>query len=66
MIVVRGADTPPMAWRSERRDVHADFLRLFGDESPVVPPIVGVGIGADADTTQSRSVAFVADVVLEP
>jgi len=66
MIVVRGANTPLMAWRSERRDVHADFLRLFGDEAQEVPAIVGIGIGADADNTQSRSLAYVADVVLEP
>jgi hypothetical protein len=66
MIVLRGADTPPTAWRSERRDVRADFLRLFGDEAAVVPDIVGVGIGADADNTQSRSLSYIADVVLEP
>lgn len=66
MIVVRGANTPLMAWRSEQRDVHADFLRLFGDEAQEVPAIVGIGIGADADSTQSRSLAYVADVVLEP
>lgn len=66
LMVLRGAHTPLMAWRSERRDVHADFLLLFGDEASTVPDIVGVGIGADADNTQSRSLAYVADLVLEP
>lgn len=66
LIVLRGSDTAPMSWHLERRDVHADFLRLFGDETTEVPDIIGVGIGADADNTQSRSVAHIADLVLEP
>lgn len=66
LIVLRGADTPPKVWRSERRDVHADFLRLFGDEASAVSAMVGVGIGADADNTQVRSLAYIADLVLEP
>ena len=66
LMVLHGANTPLRAWRSERRDVRADFLLLFGDEASTVPDIVGVGIGADADNTQSRSLAYIADVVLEP
>lgn len=52
-------------WVAERRDVHADFKRLFGAESPAVPPVIGIAVGADADNTASRSVAYVADVSLE-
>ncbi len=66
LIILRGADMAPKTWRIERRDVHADFLRLFGDEATEVPDIVGVGIGADADNTQSRSLAYVVDLRLEP
>lgn len=66
LIVLRGADMAPKTWRIERRDVQADFLRLFGDEATEVPDIVGVGIGADADSTQSRSLAYVVDLRLEP
>jgi hypothetical protein len=66
LIVLRGADMAPMTWRIERRDVRADFLRLFGDEAAEVPDIIGVGIGADADNTQSRSLSYIADLVLEP
>lgn len=64
MIVLRGAGTPTGAWRSESRDVDADFLRLFADESKEVPPITGVAVAADADSTQSHSLAHVADLVL--
>lgn len=64
MIVVRGAGTPLAAWRSETRDVDADFMRLFGNEAKEVPPIVAVAVAGDADNTQSHTVAYVADVVL--
>jgi len=64
MIVLRGAGTPTGVWRSESRDIDADFLRLFGDESKEVPPITGVAVAADADNTQSHSLAHVADLVL--
>ncbi|HOM12811.1 MAG TPA: DUF3047 domain-containing protein [Rubrivivax sp.] len=64
MIVVRGAGTPVAAWRSETRDVDADFLRLFGDEAKEVPPIIAVAVAGDADNTRAHTVAYVADVVL--
>lgn len=65
-IVLHGADVPLHRWTSERRDVVADFRRLFGNESPTVPPVIGVAVGADTDNTHSHSVGLVADLVLEP
>ena len=53
-------------WMPEKRDVMADFVKLFGSESPKAPPIMGIAIGADADNTHTRSVAYVANIVLEP
>lgn len=53
-------------WVEERRDVGADFLKLFGTEVAAVPPIIGVAIGADADNTRSRSLGFVTELVLQP
>lgn len=66
MIVLRGPETPLQTWRSEQRDVRADFLRLFADEATEMPPIIGIGIGADADNTQTRTLSFIADLALEP
>jgi Protein of unknown function (DUF3047) len=66
LIVLRGADVAPTTWRSEKRDVRADFLRLFGDEATEVPRIIGVAIAADADNTRGRSLAYITDLVLEP
>lgn len=53
-------------WRAERRDVAADFIRLFGTESAQMPPVVGIAVGADADNTDGRSLAYVADLVAQP
>ena len=64
-IVLRGPDAPLHQWVWEQRDLAADFLLLFGDETSNVPPLVGVAIGADADNTQTRSVAFLASITLE-
>lgn len=64
-IVLQGAAAPLRSWRTEKRDVAADFLKLFGDESKLVPPLIGVAVGADADNTQLRSLAHVADVALQ-
>ncbi len=51
-------------WTAQKRDVGADFLKLFGDEATDVPAISGVAVGADSDNTQSQSVGYVADLVL--
>ncbi|MFL6662418.1 MAG: DUF3047 domain-containing protein [Rhizobacter sp.] len=53
-------------WIPEKRDVGADFMKVFGDESKAVPPIIGVAVGADSDNTQSHSVAYVSGIALEP
>jgi hypothetical protein len=64
-IVLRGPETPLRGWVSEQRDVVADFLRLFGDEAKTVPPLMGVAVGADADNTGGRSLAFVGAIKLD-
>lgn len=65
VIVLRGPESPLHRWQSEQRDVVADYMRLFGDETDTVPPLMGIGVGADADNTHGHSVAHVADVTLE-
>jgi hypothetical protein len=58
-IVARGAAAPLQRWLDERRDLARDFERVFGDESSDVPPLAAIAVGADADNTGARSVAFV-------
>lgn len=65
MIVLRGPDAPLRSWVSEERDIAADFLRLFGDETKLLPPLVGVLVGADADNTQGRSLAWLGMITLD-
>lgn len=65
-LVLRGAESPAGDWRDERRDLAADFLRLFGDEGRVVPRVLAVAVGADADNTGGRSVAHLTRITLEP
>ncbi len=65
-IVVDGAEQPPGAWRSHERLIQADFLRLFGDESSSVPPVIAIAVGADSDNTGGRSLAYIADIRLNP
>ncbi len=65
-IIADGADSAPGQWRSHERRIHADFLRLFGDETVGVPPVVAIAVGADADNTAGRSLAYLGDVRLLP
>lgn len=76
-VVLQGQGAPLQRWLSERRDVAADYMRLFGDELPpapsaspaspgrdtrAVPPVSAVVIGGDSDNTQARSSGWVAQV----
>lgn len=64
-LVLRGPESPAGSWRSESRNLHADFLQLFGDEVKAVPPLVSISVGADADNTQGHGIAHLADLQLE-
>ncbi len=65
-IVLESGSAKHGQWKSEKRNVMADFVKLFGAESAKVPPIIGVAVGADADNTKTRSVSYVANITLEP
>jgi hypothetical protein len=66
MLVLRGPEAPLHQWASESRDIAADFRQLFGEEADVVPPLIGVAVGADADNTQAHSLAHLGSVSLTP
>lgn len=53
-------------WQLEARDLRADFLEAFGDESREVPPIAAVLVGADADNTGGRGEARIVGLELRP
>lgn len=64
-IVLQSGNDRVGRWIAEKRDLAADFKRAFGAESPTVPPLVALAVGADADNTKGHSRGFVADVTLE-
>lgn len=63
-IVLNGAETPQGQWVSHTRTLRADFLRAFGQESPEVPPLLAIVVGADSDNTQGSSLAYIGDLSL--
>jgi hypothetical protein len=66
-IVVESGNDRLDRWVAEKRDLAADFTKLFADESgTVVPPIIGVAVGADSDNTKAHSVSYVSGLALEP
>jgi hypothetical protein len=55
-------------WHDEQRDVGADLRRAFGDEWPAdlpLPQPSALIVAADADNTNSRSTAWIADLRLD-
>jgi hypothetical protein len=63
-MVLRGAGEPLQQWQQEQRDLRADFLKLFGDESSTVPPLLSVAVSADSDNTHRHTLALLSDLVL--
>jgi len=55
---------PGSLWQTVRRDLGADFLRAFGEESGSVPQLQAIAVGADADNTGGSSLGFIADLQL--
>ncbi|MDO9074881.1 MAG: DUF3047 domain-containing protein [Rubrivivax sp.] len=65
-VVLRNAGDGVDTWFAESRDIAADFARAFGDEATTLPPLVAVGVGADADNTGGRSLAHLAALRFSP
>ncbi len=65
-VVLRNADDVTGRWLDESRDIGADFARAFGDEAATPPPLMAVGVGADADNTGGRSVSHVTALRFAP
>ncbi len=59
MIVVEGGSGNLDRWRSEERDVAADFRAAFGEEPPEVS---GVAIVSDTDNTGESATAMFGDI----
>ena len=63
-LVLNGPETPLGQWAGQSRSLRDDFLRAFGQESPTVPPLLAIVVGADSDNTQGSSLAYLGDLAL--
>ena len=64
-VVLRSRGDPLGQWQTERRDVAADYQRLFGKESGgELPPISELIVSADSDNTGDSSLAYFGDIKL--
>jgi hypothetical protein len=63
MVVVENAAEHVGSWRSEQRDVLADYRAAFGEEPPRVE---GIAIMTDTDDTGESAVAYYGDLELVP
>jgi Protein of unknown function (DUF3047) len=54
------------SWQTVQRDLAADFIQAFGDETSSVPPLLAIAVGADADNTGGESLGYIADLALSP
>lgn len=58
--------TTVRSWQAVQRDLAADFVRAFGDETTSVPKLLAIALGADADNTRGESLGFIADLEFTP
>ena len=65
-IVLRNASDALGSWMEESRDVAADFVRAFGDESAELPPVTAVIVAGDSDNTGVSTRAHVSALRVEP
>ena len=66
MIVLDSGEARLGQWVSHSQNLAADFQRAFGQESPTVPPLIGILVGADSDNTAGQSLGYVGDITLTP
>ena len=52
-------------WVTHQRDLGADFLKSFGNETDTVPPLLAIAVGADADNTGGSSLGYLGDIALQ-
>ncbi len=60
IVVVRSGRERAGVWVTERRDVLADYMRVFGESKP--PVARGIAIMTDADNTRSRATGDYTDI----
>ena len=66
-IVLQSGSAKVGQWVAQKRNVVADYQRMFGDESEgKVPEVTGVSVSADSDNTHGHGLAYFGDITLTP
>ena len=66
-IVLQSGSARLAQWLPQRRNLVADYQRMFADESEgKVPEVVGIAVSADADNTHGKGLAYFGDITLTP
>ncbi len=65
-VVASSGPPRPGQWVIVERALGEDFLRAFGDETRVLPALLALAVGADADNTGGSSLGYLGDIVLLP
>jgi Protein of unknown function (DUF3047) len=65
-IVLNSGEAQLKTWQSHQRNINADFLKAYGDESKTVPAVTAIIVGADSDNTLGSSLGYVSDIALKP
>lgn len=65
-IVLQSGSAHKGQWVTEQRNLTADYLQAFGDESKTMPTIIGVAVSADSDNTHGEGLAYMGDIRLTP
>lgn len=63
-LVVSQGPAKPGQWVAIERNLASDFMRAFGHETAVLPPLLALAVGADTDNTGSSSLSYVGDLRL--
>lgn len=59
MLALRGPEAAPNIWQNEKRDVRADFKKLFGEDTPAID---AVAIMTDTDNSGGQAAAAYGDI----
>jgi Protein of unknown function (DUF3047) len=65
-IVLDSGEAKLKTWQMHQRNISADFLKAFGNETTTVPTVTAIIVGADSDNTLGTSLGYVADIVVQP
>lgn len=65
-IVLQSGSAHLGQWITENRDLAADYVQAFGDESGSMPAIIDITVSADSDNTHGSGLAYMGDIRLEP